>query len=161
MVINPFRQPFERFSCTRDGCCGPLTALRSLPGRLPRRSLCRRGRQVGDRARVGFLVLFFAEDRRAFAYRFGGEYGFEAAAYSGFVKPFAQHVGQRAVVGAGDVLDFEPRGVGFGSGAIELTRECRVSAPPGSAPAWARGCRSHRPRSRTVPSRATGRFLRP
>jgi hypothetical protein len=33
------------------------------------------------------------------------------------VKPFAQHVGQRAVVGAGDVLDFEPRGVGFGSGA--------------------------------------------
>ena len=44
MVVNPFRQPFERFSCTRDGCCGPLTALRSLPGRLPRRSLCRRGR---------------------------------------------------------------------------------------------------------------------
>ena len=72
-------------------------------------------RQVGDRARVGFLVLFFAEDRRAFAYRFGGEYGFEAAAYAGFVKPFAQHVGQRAVVGTGDVLDFEPRGVGFGS----------------------------------------------
>ncbi len=60
----------------------------------------------------------------------GSENGLEPPPHTRLVEPFAQHVGQRAVVGLRDVGYLELRGVGLGSGAHRADKrhapfECR------------------------------------